>query len=73
VVEVDVFLLVAMVFGMANGAIESFLFWFLGDLGATTIVFGLGIVANCVFEVHNYAHSCVCVCGWVGEWVCACL
>lgn len=51
VAEVTVFFLVLTFLGITTGAIESFLFWFLGDLGAPPIVFGLCIVINCVFEV----------------------
>ncbi|XP_076446545.1 major facilitator superfamily domain-containing protein 6-like isoform X2 [Babylonia areolata] len=51
VVQVLVFLLIVLFFGMVTGAIESFLFWYLSDLGATTVVFGLSLVINCLFEV----------------------
>ncbi|KAL8605194.1 hypothetical protein ACOMHN_031135 [Nucella lapillus] len=49
--QVLVFLGVVLFFGMATGAIESFLFWFLSDLGATTVIFGLSLFINCLFEV----------------------
>lgn len=49
--QVLVFLLVVLYFGMATGLIEGFLFWYLNDLGATPLVFGLSLVINCLFEV----------------------
>lgn len=58
--KVAVFLMVVTYFGMATGAIEGFLFWFLLDLGATTPVFGLSLVINCLFEVKKIVYGAFC-------------
>ena len=58
--QVLVFLAVVLFFGMATGAVEGFLFWYLANLGATTLVFGLSLVVNCLFEV---SLCCCCCCG----------
>ena len=50
--QVLVFLAVVLFFGMATGVVEAFLFWYLADLGATTLVFGFSLVVNCLFEVR---------------------
>lgn len=49
--KVLAFLSVVLHFGMINGTIEGFLFWYLLDLGATPLIFGLSLVVNCLFEV----------------------
>ena len=52
------FLVVVTYFGMSTGLIESFLFWYLTDMGATTVVFGVSLVINCLFEVRSWRSFC---------------
>ena len=50
-VEVSAFLFIVLIFGMNTGTLEAFLYWHLGNLGATKTVFGLCMVVNCTAEV----------------------
>ncbi|XP_045204652.2 major facilitator superfamily domain-containing protein 6-like [Mercenaria mercenaria] len=49
--KIIVFLLVITVFGVFNGVIEAFLFWYLQDLGSTQIILGLCLVFSCTPEI----------------------
>lgn len=49
--EVSAFLTVVMYFGMLTGALETFLFWFLGDLKGSQLVVGFVLLINCCSEL----------------------
>ncbi|KAK7482915.1 hypothetical protein BaRGS_00025815 [Batillaria attramentaria] len=48
--QVLVFLFVVIYFGMSIGVVQTFLFWYLQDLGATPLVFGFDLVVNSLAE-----------------------
>ncbi|XP_060559763.1 major facilitator superfamily domain-containing protein 6-like [Ruditapes philippinarum] len=49
--RIMVFLIVITIFGIFNGVIEAFLFWYLQDLGSTQIILGLCLVFSCTPEI----------------------
>lgn len=55
--KIVVFLIVVTCFGIMNAVIETFLFWYLADLGATQVVFGLCLVFNCVPEAIMFMFT----------------
>ncbi|XP_076033185.1 major facilitator superfamily domain-containing protein 6-like protein A isoform X2 [Oratosquilla oratoria] len=58
--EVDVFLFFMIVSGMCSGILESFLFWFLDDLGASKSLMGLTVTVGLLAGIPILAIS-----GWI--------
>ncbi|XP_070182629.1 major facilitator superfamily domain-containing protein 6-like [Littorina saxatilis] len=55
--EVAAFLVVVLYVGMLSGALQGFLFWYLADLGASPLLFGLCLAVNCLFEIPFFFIS----------------
>ncbi|XP_076033191.1 major facilitator superfamily domain-containing protein 6-like isoform X2 [Oratosquilla oratoria] len=58
--EIDVFLFFMIVSGMCSGILETFLFWFLDDLGANKSLMGLTVTVGLLAGIPILAVS-----GWI--------
>lgn len=48
--EILIFFIFVTICGIFNGAIETFLFWYLNGMENTPVIFGLSLLVNCVSE-----------------------